>query len=177
MKSIRNSQKITRALSLPAWECGLKYNICDNVKVLDIVTPCVGVWIEIAVPIQNLSEEVVTPCVGVWIEMAEWYRNRGCGFVTPCVGVWIEIARFPAASTRLSVTPCVGVWIEIPYHFARYSTNGSLPAWECGLKFVVFVCLSLLDIVTPCVGVWIEIYKGKAPVRNILSHSLRGSVD
>ena len=34
-----------------------------------IVTPCVGVWIEITSKIDDNSVVRVTPCVGVWIEI------------------------------------------------------------------------------------------------------------
>ena len=35
--------------------------------------------------------KVVTPCVGVWIEIICLRRIRLAAAVTPCVGVWIEI--------------------------------------------------------------------------------------
>ena len=34
-------------MSLPAWECGLKSIYIDGTSITDVVTPCVGVWIEI----------------------------------------------------------------------------------------------------------------------------------
>ena len=34
-----------------------------------MVTPCVGVWIEIDTNGAGLSRSFVTPCVGVWIEI------------------------------------------------------------------------------------------------------------
>ena len=37
---------------------------------------------------------VVTPCVGVWIEIALSASCHGICSVTPCVGVWIEILYF-----------------------------------------------------------------------------------
>ena len=36
----------------------------------------------------------VTPCVGVWIEIALFVGAAYCCLVTPCVGVWIEINNF-----------------------------------------------------------------------------------
>ena len=39
------------------------------------------------------NEKLVTPCVGVWIEMAMEYVPYEEPKVTPCVGVWIEILR------------------------------------------------------------------------------------
>jgi len=35
-------------MSLPAWECGLKYTMNYQKFYPTTVTPCVGVWIEIA---------------------------------------------------------------------------------------------------------------------------------
>ena len=34
---------------------------------------------------------VVTPCVGVWIEISKFGTMELHLWVTPCVGVWIEI--------------------------------------------------------------------------------------
>ena len=58
-------------LSLPLWECGLKFvesiYMIKNVQ----VTPLVGVWIEInSVSISSWSLSV-TPLVGVWIEIKQ----------------------------------------------------------------------------------------------------------
>ncbi len=36
--------------------------------ITNIVTPCVGVWIETETPIEGKIKPCVTPCVGVWIE-------------------------------------------------------------------------------------------------------------
>ena len=44
----------------------------------------------------------------------------------------------PAISCKPLVTPFTGVWIEIPLWLADYSSNGSLPSRECGLKFLLF---------------------------------------
>ena len=36
---------------------------------------------------------VVTPCTGVWIEIALFTMLNICSYVTPCTGVWIEILK------------------------------------------------------------------------------------
>ena len=41
----------------------------------------------------------------------------------------------------------------------------SLPAWECGLKWLEKLVLWRNLLVTPCVGVWIEIFKSTLKVR------------
>ena len=35
------------------------------------------------------------------------------------------------------VTPCVGVWIEMSIRTGRFQRSTSLPAWECGLKYLL----------------------------------------
>ena len=57
--------------SHPAWVCGLKPIVYGSCKLLDLVTPCVGVWIEtFSVGTLEISS-LVTPCVGVWIETSK----------------------------------------------------------------------------------------------------------
>ena len=76
--------------SHPAWVCGLKpcnRRMSDSV---DIVTPCVGVWIETAMAARSMRLYRVTPCVGVWIETYIVSIVQKSSQVTPCVGVWIE---------------------------------------------------------------------------------------
>ncbi len=81
---------------------------------------------------------VVTPFVGVWIEIAPMDRLAQLQAVTPFVGVWIEIRRTMFNVAACYVTPFVGVWIEI--RDDGYSRDGrmpSLPLWECGLKLIM----------------------------------------
>ena len=123
-----------------------------------MVTPLVGVWIEIAqidisftacfksLPLwecglkSSLDEasvlrSFVTPLVGVWIEMISMTSFAGFVNVTPLVGVWIEILYCQPKVRHFQVTPLVGVWIEISIE-ALYGMGdaSSLPLWECGLK-------------------------------------------
>ena len=67
-------------MSLPAWECGLKF----------------------LVALRDVMERVVTPCVGVWIEIQKSYRLYQRKHVTPCVGVWIEIVYVPLMAHLLT---------------------------------------------------------------------------
>ena len=127
-------------------------------KKRNIVTPCVGVWIEtgetvkgrVAKPRHTLRgcvdwnghgdnmfhSRTVTPCVGVWIEtnsFSWWSRTNGSHTLRGCVD-WN--GHLPLGVLFLDVTPCVGVWIET----AR--------AWNYRYRLEV----------TPCVGVWIETF-------------------
>ena len=55
-------------LSHPVWVCGLKH---DRIKIdnrADVVTPCMGVWIETTLSGIAGAVSPVTPCMGVWIE-------------------------------------------------------------------------------------------------------------
>ena len=78
-------------MSLPSWECGLKYLIYANLILQLHVTPFVGVWIEIYQTKQPKLSADVTPFVGVWIEIERGEQMEYSRWVTPFVGVWIEI--------------------------------------------------------------------------------------
>ena len=80
---------------------------------MEIVTPFVGVWIEIYCAIVFCFIPIVTPFVGVWIEILLTLVQKCIELVTPFVGVWIEIACNPESMV---------------------SHKTSLPSWECGLK-------------------------------------------
>ena len=82
------------------------------------------------------------------------------------MGVWIEIFIIVLWYNRYRVTPCVGVWIEIVDPCNNSKGTGSLPAWECGLKYTMNYQKFYPTTVTPCVGVWIEIKLNK----KILNH-------
>ena len=56
-------------------------------------------------------------------------------YVTPLVGVWIEIRNRIFLTFWPEVTPLVGVWIEIMKLSGESTKTGSLPLWECGLKY------------------------------------------
>ena len=101
-----------------------------------MVTPLVGVWIEMSALFAQETALSVTPLVGVWIEISllilltrisQSLPSWECGLklpldpavslrsqVTPLVGVWIEINIPVLAAVGIFVTPLVGVWIEIP---------------------------------------------------------------
>ena len=57
--------------------------------------------------------KLVTPLVGVWIEIYTAHVESEKVFVTPLVGVWIEIEITDKIHELSGVTPLVGVWIEI----------------------------------------------------------------
>ena len=76
--------------------------------------------------------ELVAPLVGAWIEITYFVNIRIIGYVAPLVGAWIEIYGIDLKSTLLIVAPLVGAWIEIPLlplvHLSalRRSSRGSV---------------------------------------------------
>ena len=95
-----------------------------------------GVWIEMTLTGSAFETVVVTPLVGVWIEISFKLSKKSCGvaslplwecglkyigccnfsysiFVTPLVGVWSEISVLAEVRSEAKVTPLVGVWIEM----------------------------------------------------------------
>ena len=151
-----------------------------------MVTPCVGVWIEIISFAPSCVCFCVTPCVGVWIEIGFGNKVTGVGksslpawecglkswypvaysLVYLSLPAWecgLKSLRLPLNLMQQMVTPCVGVWIEIAnIRFLAKVANMSLPAWECGLKSRSCKYLPSFSTVTPCVGVWIEIMQPAA---------------
>ena len=98
--------------------------------------------------------------------------------VTPFVGVWIEIlnpAAFQGGAGGHSL--CGSVDWNPNKGLASDPSRGSLPLWECGLKFFKFFAGRSAALVTPFVGVWIEIHKSAIRTRDSARHSLCGSVD
>ena len=91
---------IPGTLSLPAWECGLKFRLFLHIPKALFVTPCVGVWIEINIIPLDYRFLSVTPCVGVWIEIVVRivYRYLGsvslpaweCGLKSLAIVTWID---------------------------------------------------------------------------------------
>ena len=136
MKYLPVYQPHTVRLSLPSWECGLKYVKRANSNRCHFVTPFVGVWIEIfaCLPLPLLRH--VTPFVGVWIEIHKRRTGSSRASVTPFVGVWIEMFIVDFLLREGYVTPFVGVWIEIWPAIRIFRHISSLPSWECGLKSV-----------------------------------------
>ena len=91
----------------------MKSSMIEKIGMQTVVTPFVGVWIEIRMT-GTVTHKVrslpswecglksfadcghytafkVTPFVGVWIEIISHTRRWGNSRVTPFVGVWIEI--------------------------------------------------------------------------------------
>ena len=72
-----------------------------------------GVWIEIIVPHSVLEQQIVTPLVGVWIEII----STDCPVLeSASLPLWECGLKFNIANLIpdfATVTPLVGVWIEI----------------------------------------------------------------
>ncbi len=66
------------------------YEVKD-VVFLPVVTPCVGVWIEILCVMEDLYESASLPAWECGLKSGGHVTMVGANSVTPCVGVWIEI--------------------------------------------------------------------------------------
>ena len=67
---------VVEDVSLPSWECGLKLLTYGMAHTRIMVTPFVGVWIEINKTVLSALSFSVTPFVGVWIEILCMIGNR-----------------------------------------------------------------------------------------------------
>ena len=57
--------------------------------------------------------DTVTPCEGVGVEIERIWHNTRALAVTPCEGVGVEILPVVTVYIIGSVTPCEGVGVEI----------------------------------------------------------------
>ena len=108
---------------------------------LNVVTPCVGVWIETQHVCRCCFREESHPAWVCGLKLlCQTFQTSAC--VTPCVGVWIETRGLRELTAASVVTPCVGVWIETSILQQRVNLPLlSHPAWVCGLKLTDWACL------------------------------------
>ena len=80
LKQIENSDITPSLLSHPMWVCGLKRRK-EKEKILEVVAPYVGVWIETWSNLFAMINPDVAPYVGVWIEtpIGTQRKNRSEG--------------------------------------------------------------------------------------------------
>ena len=121
-------------LSLPSWECGLKFFV-----------GCYFYTIKESLPSWECGLKWYLTEIYHWCYRhslrgsVDWNSSdtitaEACN-VTPFVGVWIEISLTNVGTFSITVTPFVGVWIEINECHQFIVTVASLPSWECGLKY------------------------------------------
>ena len=100
-------------MSHPLWVCGLKFFYVRVHAGKQVVTPFMGVWIEIWNEANEIAMKVVTPFMGVWIEI---FSDRETLKKEKSHPLWVCGLKFCFPSqqiTHSSVTPFMGVWIEI----------------------------------------------------------------
>ena len=78
-----------------------------------IVTPRVGVWIEITLRDTSKPSLWVTPRVGVWIEIIAFSRSFLSLLSLPVWECGLKSQFYRLRYPCFEVTPRVGVWIEI----------------------------------------------------------------
>ena len=186
-------------MSLPSWECWLKYYAIYDVTDEEQSLPSWECWLKFDIYEELCDTLDVTPFVGVLIE-SQWSSGWILiNTVTPFVGVLIEsfpFFWFALTSIGHSLRGSVD-WKS--YIVARcIVSKWSLHSWECWLKasmstliqkinchslrgsvdWKTKICAVCADIkFTPFVGVLIEISSQHRSFNTASCHSLRGSVD
>ena len=166
-----------KLLSLPLWECGLKWGGSKFIVFKTCHSPCGSVdWNKKQAEEDFNIQAGHSPCGSV-----DWNSNTLSAIfsstVTPLVGVWIEIlcgGLTPKYERRHS--PCGSVDWNTQHRksmsaVVRHSPCGSVD-WN---KYPFSV--RNRSSVTPLVGVWIEIGQTAAKENLEYSHSPCGSVD
>ncbi len=146
---------------------------------MNLVTPYVGVWIEIICPALLPCPGCVTPYVGVWIEIGRGLpESRDSGVSPPMWGCGLKYPQTAAARNTEQVTPYVGVWIEIELEHSKkeggFNVTPYVGVW---IEIALACCAIFFASVTPYVGVWIEITNTAILCFYIRRHPLCGGVD
>ena len=78
---------------------------------------------------------LVAPFTGAWIEISKKTSFQGAASVAPFTGAWIEIFEMAALDAMHSVAPFTGAWIEMTEWGGRPSASvTSHPSRVRGLK-------------------------------------------
>ena len=125
-------------VSLPSWECGLKYSYRSDYATALYVAPFVGVWWECGLKFKNISIFISVICRSLRGSV-DWNHCRNAIYIRfICRSLrgsvdWNYVK--PMEALAWHVAPFVGVWIEISRTSSWRSQILSLLSWECGLKF------------------------------------------
>ena len=164
-----------------------------------MVTPLVGVWIEISGGPLRCSLRNVTPLVGVWIEISYELPYRGQAHShSPCGSVdWNIVTNAehnrrtchsPCGSVDWNLSACVGIVLPSGHspcgsvdwnNYYESKTTGDAVTPLVGVWIEISAnafCLGVKSV-TPLVGVWIEMMYSKIFPPFPLGHSPCGSVD
>ena len=118
------------------------------------VAPLVGVWIEIADPVDLTTSISVAPLVGVWIEIKtkDEIRTRNvCRY--PSWECGLKSILLEAAIGIITSLPSWECGLKYYAHYKEVTYETSLPSWECGLKYLYRTKLDTARLVAPLVGV------------------------
>ena len=124
-------------LSLPLWECGLKYNLSNSDRKRFASLP---LW-ECGLKYHNYNLSMqIFPSLPLW-ECGLKYVIISFLFslckVTPLVGVWIEILYTNVKSAEMASLPLWECGLKSQEDLAKIKRDLSLPLWECGLKYSI----------------------------------------
>ena len=103
---------------------------------------------------EHVYDRMLTPCVGVWVEMQLILHTRNHISFTPHIGVWVEMSQHENSCTIL---PRIGIWVEMGIHQQDLSNVVSYTSCRCMSWNSLYIISSLTPTLTPRVGVWIEI--------------------
>ena len=148
-------------LSLPSWECGLKYSYRSDYATALYVAPFVGVWWECGLKFKNISIFISVICRSLcgsvdWNHHVQpFYLFLRCRSLCGSVD-WNLFKDTDRLQSK--VAPFVGVWIEIMSLIVVFPTPDSRSLRGSVDWNFLNPALNAFTSVAPFVGVWIEIY-------------------
>ena len=108
--------------------------MAQRVRVIRVVAPFTGAWIEIQNSEKIISRSRVAPFTGAWIEITRPPVSGISTRVAPFTGAWIEIAATERKNALGDVAPFTGAWIEILLSVHGEGYELSRPSRARGLK-------------------------------------------
>ena len=154
----------------------MDWNEQDNsFQAHDLVTPCVGVWIETP---NGKGKTIYKKSHPAWVCGLKHFliSCRSLIFVTPCVGVWIETLGNHPVKCFYKSHPAWVCGLKPIWRRMYHGYWVSHPAWVCGLKRSTSSHINATELSHPA---WVCGLKqiGRAWMYHTPRHTLRGCVD
>ena len=93
-----------------------------------------GVWIETLTDKTKRQSQLVTPCVGVWIETTLWVSTDPCISSHPAWVCGLKHKKDKEVTKWLLSHPAWVCGLKLRIKLCVIIISGSHPAWVCGLK-------------------------------------------
>ena len=122
-------------MSLPLWECGLKYHMRSRTAKIYRSLPLWECGLKFLIAIAIFTPFWSLPLWECGLKLIFYDQDPGRKNVAPFVGVWIEISPICFSNGPATSLPLWECGLKNEASQGIMSDSKSLPLWECGLKW------------------------------------------